>query len=508
MNPPRLISLLTHCVLAAMACSTRATEIPVTAATPSATSPNSSDTLGGVSANPLADTSVPEQPIRIVTSWNAPQRVMWDTRITLSEIRASDPQAAITLDGTIHVVWAQRDSEDARVSSIMYRRLSKTGEWSAPETIRSNAGAPRLTADGMGQLHLIWGETQPGTCPYGCPSRTFHSMLPKGGTWSDPQELTNALHLTEAPEAMAAAGDGTLHIAWSEDPFLPHDSVWYAQRQPDGTWLPPEEVFRPPGSPRFVGGIAGGPRPSMTVDDDGTVLMVWGDNAASSGTTYFAKRTAGDGWSKPQVLFQFQRGVSTPLLTPIGDGSLALLIQALWDEDQLFPGAQRGGRRSMFILMFRSPEGAWSVPEAIPNMGGDASWPAVVADTTGRLFTVWSYTPPSAIGAFSALRLPDPPRWSMANSLPVLPDELVFDKKLMMRGEGQLLLIAAAATHRSDAQQVVALAGCLFPERLPTPPTPGPTPTPTSVPTSGFTPSPRPSPTPIPTCLPMSMADS
>lgn len=500
-----LLATLAAVVIAG--CSMRPGEMSATTV-PSSTAGPPEPTLATGVANPLADISVPEQNIRIVTRWDAPQRVRWDPRNTLSDTGASDPQAAATPDGTVHVVWAQQTTDGARTSSIMYRRLTN-GLWSDSETIRPNAHAPRLAADGIGQLHLLWAETQP--CEvniYGCPVRIFYSLLPKGGTWTSPQELTNLLHLTDAPEAMAAAGDGTLHIAWSEKPHghIPADSVWYAQRRSDGNWLSPEQAFRPTGSPQLVGGIASAPRPSIAVDDDGTTFMAWGDNATSSATTYFAVRSQGGEWSKPKVLFRFQKGISAPLLTPIGDGFLALLLQTTWFEDQLFPGGQRGGRESMFVIMVRSPDGAWSVPETTPNMDGDASWPAVVADTAGRLFTVWSYAPPSAIGAFSALRLPDPPRWSIANSLPVLPDEQIFDKKLLMRGDGQLLLVAAAAAAGYDHRKVVAFAGCLFPERLPTPPTPGATPTPTPVPERGATPTPRPTPTPVPTCLPMTVS--
>jgi hypothetical protein len=189
------------------------------------------------------------------------------------------PRMATGEDGTLHVVWLDLTTGENR---IYYRTRSSLGEWSNVTDVDGAASAcnPEVAVAGDGTVHISWQDKRSGGW------EVYYRSLSPGGVWTpaldeDPVLLSDGLGGSAGP-TLAAAGDGTLHAAWSDNNV---PCVWYRTRSVDGTWSDLIEVAASDGGSKY---------PQVAVGPDGTMHMIYYRQA---GETIYRSRSADGTWT-------------------------------------------------------------------------------------------------------------------------------------------------------------------------------------------------------------------
>ena len=80
----------------------------------------------------------------------------------ITDIQASNPQIVATGSNTLHVIWSATNAISG-LTQIWHKRSDNGGStWSAKDLVSSNALeaiAPHMSADGQGNLHVVWEQT-------------------------------------------------------------------------------------------------------------------------------------------------------------------------------------------------------------------------------------------------------------------------------------------------------------------------------------------------------------
>jgi hypothetical protein len=186
----------------------------------------------------------------------------------------SDPEIGLDGEGTIHVVWVEGLTSEAK---IVHRFLAHGQEWSAPQTLTEGYqynGAPTLVAKPDGQLCVFWKAT--------VPEADLYMRCWANGAWSPTQKAIEPQGLT-ATYAPGFASDGTPVAVYE----IPPDLVGFA-----GDSLTPDRV------------TAG--RPAFAVDASGGYHTVWlqfaGQTNELGGLVYRHSVDGGATWEKPRLL--------------------------------------------------------------------------------------------------------------------------------------------------------------------------------------------------------------
>ncbi len=145
-----------------------------------------------------------------------PPYVADSTSIMTSE-EAFSYRPSLTEDGggTIHAVWLTSNaSNDDGLRAVMHATWS-AGEWSDPSIISEeglDADAVTITASGE-DVHVVWRSHDPDLNT----TSILHRHLTTGG-WSDEASIITPSNNPPGPPAAVAGPDGTLHVAWSQQP--------------------------------------------------------------------------------------------------------------------------------------------------------------------------------------------------------------------------------------------------------------------------------------------------
>lgn len=279
----------------------------------------------------------------------------WSGATTVSAVAASDgtePALAIDDHDTLHVVWGD-------VGAAYYAFKPADGDWSAPAAIPgvgSPAYHPQLVTDRDGGLHLVVDHTY---------SLRYHRRDPDG-TWSTPTDLGAAGGTTSAPK-LAIGPDGTLHLLYMA--ATPTQwQVFYVYRAPQGAWSLPVAL---------TDGPVGSGSADLAVDPLSGRLEVVYRVFGQDGYTAHQWRTTDGQWSDPEVIGEEEiHGLSLGV-APSGQLYLAYIKQHGFSGDQSF-------------YVVRSPEGAWSEPQALDAQGALLSWGSqVLIDRSGLPHFFW-----------------------------------------------------------------------------------------------------------------------
>jgi hypothetical protein len=135
---------------------------------------------------------------------------------------------AVDSNGTLHLIYEQKDESDTTFDEIYYIQKPAGGAWSEPKRIGNYPWgfiSKAIAVDSNGKVHVAFAEDI-----YREPNRIFVTRRDLNGTWSDPVNLMN---VNEAENITLAAGeDGTTHIVYSE-----YNSLQY-NRLPAGAVKP------------------------------------------------------------------------------------------------------------------------------------------------------------------------------------------------------------------------------------------------------------------------------
>src|SRR4030043_1842512 len=95
------------------------------------------------------------------------------------------PRLVVDQENTLHLVWFDLSTG---TNQVMYAEKTADGGWSKPLNLSnsfSNSRSPEVAVDSQSTTHVVWYEYAEGKF------RIFYSQKPKGGTWSEPYNVTS-----------------------------------------------------------------------------------------------------------------------------------------------------------------------------------------------------------------------------------------------------------------------------------------------------------------------------
>lgn len=342
---------------------------------------------------------------------------------------------ALLPDGTRVIVWRGA----ARGGAVMLSRSADGERWSAPEIIGVTqfAMAPNVGVAPDGTLHLVWGQRQ------GPRSALMHASSPDGGrTWSSPTAISPTSDVPLRGQTLAVDGQGRVHVAWhlgdpGRDPT--RATVYYARSvtggrsfsepQQLGAAMPGHSAFPrllltgasgdlvavpfraqqdPPDWDVVVaistdGGVSFTEQvavdtpfddwdPEAWVDASGSIHLAWmTQRGRGQGVTidYARSDDQGRSWTPARTLSRVNSRF--PSWAPSPDGTSAWLT---WKDERDF-GTQPcvGKERCADLAGAWTGDGGrtWTEPELFTDMGElELKFPSVAVDRDGRLQLMWS----------------------------------------------------------------------------------------------------------------------
>lgn len=229
-------------------------------------------------------------------NWSGP-----GTPIVATAALVYDPDIAVAPNGTIHVVWAQKDP-GAGVLDNIHHAYSQSGGagWTVSPALATNtqrSSVPAIAVDSAGNVHVVWEERI-----FNMDILAFvNTIYYKKGTWSgnnlvfsaNPTPISDDEVDSERP-AIVATSDGRVHISYTED--LGDDSQYPMYAQYNGaSWLAPVDITD--GVP--VGVNQADPFYLITTIDacDGIVYIYYHGSQSPTSKEQILGRNSGDSWA-------------------------------------------------------------------------------------------------------------------------------------------------------------------------------------------------------------------
>jgi hypothetical protein len=232
------------------------------------------------------------------------------------------------------------------------------GGWSTPakifESVDGRQVALAATQDGI--IHAVWSDNTFS----GSQHEIVYSQKAAGGVWTTPVTVSDSTEEAECPE-IAPGPSNSVHVAWLERGSGGSGTLRYRTRDADGSWSPD--------APDIVGTgvLSNSGRPSMTVEGDGTVHIVWDD-----GNIQYRRRTPGGSWLSVETIRTASLGNWAPAIIATPDRTL----HVVWAEGYLGP-----------FLMYSSEGqgGVWTTPLSIAPTLSSLDYPDILAGSDGRV---------------------------------------------------------------------------------------------------------------------------
>ncbi len=134
------------------------------------------------------------------------------------------PDIAVDSQGYVHIIYQCFGAQCGSSSRIYYRQRTADGQWQPPVGLDAGDGymLPGIAVGPDDAVHLIWQESSGGV---------FARTRQADGSWSAKQTVYTGWGYTYEPQVILADPFGGVHALWN----WPYQ-VYYAYRQPDGTW--------------------------------------------------------------------------------------------------------------------------------------------------------------------------------------------------------------------------------------------------------------------------------
>lgn len=294
-------------------------------------------------------------------SWGASSRVNDDTYIGVIRSR---PDIAVDGGGNAYVVWSddRRGNED-----IYFAYRPAGGSWSANVRVNTDSGnarqtAPALAVHSAGRVHVVWEDNAGGGADI------YSAYRSPSGAWGANTRVdddSGAAAQTSPDVAVDASGNA--YAVWSDQRSSGSADIYFAYRVLGGMlWSGNQEVADDYWSLTI---------PTIAVDTAGNVTVAWviPDDPAYHGwqDMHTADRPAGGAWGSP---------------TRIGLGAWPQVVMAPGGDAYLSYTSYLSATVTAGAIRYRSPGGAWSDEELVPDTTVGAS---IATDSSGNLYAVW-----------------------------------------------------------------------------------------------------------------------
>jgi len=244
--------------------------------------------------------------------------------ISNTDIESTCPEITVDPSGNLHVVWGEGGFYTSETLGVYYSMKPYGENWTIPMEIANRGEMPDIGIDASGNVHVTWlgwvsyrmksaeGIWMPkedvfpfginhdhavnnqgdvhvvcdGPGANGGGENISYTMKPFGGSWAEPENISESLSRSWAPTI--AADDGNVYAAWKEvRPGV--DQIFFRICSSDGSWSEIDSL------PDIVGD-ATGPEPAITAEN-GNLHFLWG--AAIDGwDIYYKVRNRDGSWSE------------------------------------------------------------------------------------------------------------------------------------------------------------------------------------------------------------------
>jgi len=211
-------------------------------------------------------------------NWSPPKRLTYNAQ------NSKRPMMIRDSTGNLHLVWHQPDIPNGE---IYYKKSTNSGStWTSPTRLTWNAGSswlPAIAVSLTGTLHVVWEDDVSGN------KEIYHKKsIDNGSTWTNPLRLTWTSGETISP-AVTVDGSGMVLVFWSDNSsgnyeiFLKRSidggSSWMAPRRM--TWNSGESIIQKNGA------YSGGTSTAITWGDSTSGLFeIYYTRTIDSGVTW------------------------------------------------------------------------------------------------------------------------------------------------------------------------------------------------------------------------------
>lgn len=300
---------------------------------------------------------------------------------TISPIHRSGSEPQLASDGSGDVVAVWRDVDD-NGESIRAAFRPRYGSFGDSETISVPAVAtesPRVAMDSLGNAVAVWH-----TSTTARDSIVQAAVRPAGGSWTDPQVLSDPREPAFAPDISIEAGRMT--AVWvARDQFRP--VIQTTSRTMTGLWTPPVTISGP---------VGGAYAPTVAMDDKGGAVAAWQWWDGSYRRVEAAIRSSDGRWSGPDELSAPGHTATAPLVAMDAAGNA---IAAWIRSNGVAPAAQTASH---------PVGGAWSLPRNLSRRGRNAATLDLAMNRRGDAVVSWV----QAGGLKTAFRVPGETKWT------------------------------------------------------------------------------------------------
>ena len=303
-------------------------------------------------------------------TWAEPQALASNAEASQS------PRLAALPDGQLLLTW---QATSASACSLFQQRLTAALGWDEPQRILPDlaecSSADRFLLLGQG-LFWIWGESGS--------SLTLAALDASSASWSQPHSYSfnfddpttgrtirlEDLHLAAVDGRLAVAGSAADGEVWVT---LAETSALDLAAAPPPPWSAVQRLSLP-------GQEASAP--TLTVDSDGLVHIVWGQQAQAGPLSgLFYARWNGQVLSRPAEIF---RGIQNE----VARQPALLADPAGWLHLAWSGGAQGEILYSRAVLADAASASNWS-PVQVLSAAAPAAWPQIAIDQAGGLYILY-----------------------------------------------------------------------------------------------------------------------
>jgi parallel beta-helix repeat protein len=369
----------------------------------------------------------------LMVPWQPPVNFVWGTTQVVSTEStgwSSIPSLAVGLDGTVHIAWSDNTNYGGSGSDedIFYKKYVPGTGWSITEVVstESSKGSlyPSLDLGPNGEIHIAWVDFTPYYGGSGTDWDIFYKRWTLESGWTTTEVVSTSDRYSDSPSLVVDA-DGKVHIAWQEAYVNSPSCIFYRRWSPCIGWSTVEMV---------ADGTSNSIDPSLAVDSDGNIRIVWADNTdyGGSGTDYdiFHKmrseemgwigfheisRSAVDSFSPSlavgpegtlhvawieQNIFYSKNTIAgwkaaemIPLVSSSSPMTLSLavgsdgLVHLAWNDESSYGGS---GNDSDVFYQRRSLVSGWTTTEVVSTESTeDSVYPVMAVDLDGSVHIAW-----------------------------------------------------------------------------------------------------------------------
>jgi hypothetical protein len=217
------------------------------------------------------------------TGWSA------DSQLTSTGNEEVNPAIAANRRGDLLVVWEQHDGSGNH--QIRFKRRDVSTGWSRVESLTTTSYNKYKPAVAAGRGDTVWAVWYGNEVTSPANTQIYFRRRTSAG-WGALESLTTGAYTRRDP-SLASDGAGNVQVTWiGRSPATPsYDQVFCRRRQPGG-WDTTEQV---------TSGAVTRYTPSVAVDRNGDVHVVWHEYVGAYAQVFYARRTS-SGWDAPLAL--------------------------------------------------------------------------------------------------------------------------------------------------------------------------------------------------------------